>query len=485
MARTDDLAEVTATAPIEPAVSATGWASLGQLTRYHWFVFSVAAIAWMADCMDQQLFSLGRRMAMTDLTGGNRLNPDVTTFTTVSTSIFLIGWAVGGLVFGMFGDRLGRVRTLTLTILLYSIFTGLSALSMTVWDFCAYRFLTGLGVGGVFAAAVALIAETMPSDARPYTLGLMQALSAFGNCTAAVLFVALGLLELNGHLDAVKPLTAWRILFLIGIAPAALVIFIQRRLKEPASWQQARDDAAAGIGKKLGSYAELFGEGWIRRHALLGMLLSFAGIVGLWAIGFFSYDLQQTIFPPTLKAEAQQLGLTGLEEERYINGQNVVWAGVTALMFNIGAFFGMTAFSWLAQHIGRRPAFAISYLLAAVSTGGLFLFMKTRADILWMTPLMGFSQLALFGGYAIYLPELFPTRLRATGTSFCYNVGRFVAASGPIALGVLTNQVFASAKVEGPDMPSRYAGLAMCSIFLIGIAVLPFLPETKGKPLPE
>lgn len=483
MARTDDLAEVTATAPVTPAVSSTGWASLRQLNRYHWFVFSVAAIAWMADCMDQQLFSLGRRMAMTDLTGPNPRDADITKWTTQSTSVFLVGWAVGGLVFGMFGDRLGRVRTLTLTILLYSIFTGLSALSFSVWDFCAYRFLTGLGVGGVFAAAVALLAETMPPDPRPYTLGLMQAFSAFGNCTAALLFIVLGLLDLYGYLDALRPLTAWRMLFLIGIAPAVLVVFIQRRLEEPTSWRQARDHAASGVGKKLGSYAELFGEGWIRRHALLGMLLSFAGIVGLWAIGFFSYDLQQTIFDPTFKAEAQQKGLSGAEFDQYVRGQKIIWAGVTALMFNIGAFFGMSAFSTLTHHIGRRPTFAISYLLAAITTGGLFLFMETRADIIWMTPLMGFFQLALFGGYAIYLPELFPTRLRATGTSFCYNVGRFVAATGPLMLGILTNDVFT--KEKGFAEPHRYAGLAMCSIFLIGIAVLPFLPETKGKPLPE
>src|SRR5262245_34098943 len=224
----------TSTAPGSVAPAAipqrTGWASLLELSRYHWFVFSVAAVAWMADCMDQQLFSLARRTAMIDLTGGNPTSPDVTKYATLSTSIFLIGWSVGGLVFGMFGDRLGRVRTLALTVLLYSIFTGLSALSVSVWDFCAYRFLTGLGVGGVFAAAVALLAETMPSAARPYTLGLMQAVSAFGNCTAAGLFILLGLLELNGHLDALKPLSAWRILFLIGIAPAVLVVFIHRRL---------------------------------------------------------------------------------------------------------------------------------------------------------------------------------------------------------------------------------------------------------------
>jgi MFS family permease len=468
------------TAPFK-ATTRAGWAALADLSRYHWFVFAVAAIAWMADCMDQQLFSLARVGAMKDLTGGDV--KAVTTYATLSTSIFLIGWATGGLVFGVFGDRLGRVRTLTLTILLYSVFTGLSAFSVGVLDFCAYRFLTGLGVGGVFSAAVALLAETMPAAARPYTLGLMQATSAIGNCTAALAFIALGLLQLNGYLDPVRPLNAWRLMFLVGIAPAVLVIFIQRRLEEPASWRDARDAAIAGTGKRLGSYWDLFGEGWVRRHALLGMLLSFAGVVGLWGIGFFSYDLQQTILPPTLRAEADRLGLAGDARDHYIAGQTIIWTGVTALMLNIGAFFGMSAFSTITQWMGRRPTFGIFFLLSAVTTGGLFLFMRTRADILWMTPLMGFCLLSLFGGYAIYLPELFPTRLRSTGTSFCYNVGRFVAASGPLALGYLTNTVFA--KEKGFAEPHRYAGVAMCAVFLLGIAVLPFLPETRGQPLPE
>lgn len=481
------LSDAPATTPAAAPTTATGWVSLRDLTGAHWLIFAVAAIAWMADCMDQQLFNLARQTAVTDLVGGDpsseAVKKEITTSATVSTSIFLIGWATGGLIFGMFGDRLGRVRTLTLTVLLYSLFTGLSALSLTVWDFCAYRFLTGLGVGGVFAAAVALLAETMPANARPYTLGLMQALSAIGNCTAAGLFILLGLLDLYGYLDALKPVTAWRLLFLIGIAPAALVIFIQRRLEEPASWRQARDAAAAGVGKKLGSYAELFGEARVRRHALLGMLLSFAGVVGLWGIGFFSIDLQQQIFRPTFEREAKDLGLGGTALVQYVRGQNIIWAGVTSLMLNIGAFFGMSAFSGVTQRIGRRPAFALAFLLAAVATGSLFLFMKTRFDILWMTPLMGFFLLALFGGYAIYLPELFPTRLRATGTSFCYNVGRFVAAGGPLVLGLLTNVVFA--KEKGFAEPQRYAGLAMCSVFLVGLLVLPFLPETKGQPLPE
>jgi MFS family permease len=494
MRQAEDVVTVATPSP-PPALHRTGWASLLDLNRYHWFVFAVAAIAWMADCLDQQLFNLARVMSLTDLTGGAASDPDlVKTWAGRATSIFLIGWATGGLVFGMFGDRIGRVRTLTYTILLYSVFTGLSALSVGPWDFCLYRFLTGLGVGGVFAAAVALLAETMPAQARPFTLGLMQAFSAFGNCIAAGLYIALGLMQLNGHLEWLKPygLNAWRLLFLIGIIPAVLVIFIQRRLQEPESWRLARDAAAAGTGKRLGSYADLFGGGWVTRHAVLGMLLAFVGVVGLCGIGFFAVDLQQQIFTQTYDAEARALGLVGPDAAHYIAGQKIVWAGVTSLAINVGAFLGMSGFSWLSAVLGRRPAFALTFLAAAGSVALVFMGMTTRADILWMNVLMGVCLLALFGGYAIYLPELFPTRLRATGTSFCYNVGRFIAAVGPIALSYLSTVVFAGAAVDPatgqvtrPDMPFRYAGLAMCSVFLLGIAVLPFLPETKGKPLPE
>ena len=156
------------------------------------------------------------------------------------------------------------------------------------------------------------------------------------------------------------------------------------------------------------------------------------------------------------------------------------WVSITSLMINIGAFFGIYGFGLLTHRLGRRKTFAIAFLAAGISTALVFWNINRISDVLWMIPIMGFCQLSVFGGYAIYFPELFPTRLRSTGTSFCYNVGRFVAAAGPFTLGYLASGVFGSY----PE-PYRPAGAVMCLIFLVGIAALPFTPETKGQPLPE
>jgi MFS family permease len=452
----------------------TGWRTLGLLNRYHWFVFTVAALGWLADCMDQQLFNLARVAAVSELLGKATNDPEVKEWAGYTTSIFLIGWATGGIVFGVLGDRWGRVKTMLLTILLYSMFTGLSALSVGVWDFAFYRFLTGLGVGGEFAVGVALLAETMPAPARPYTLGLLQAFSALGNITAAGLYMLMGWLETKGtFLDS--RFTAWRILFVVGTVPALVALFVRRRLQEPEAWRIA----VLVPGRTAGSYAELLGESPWRGRAFAGLALAFAGVVGLWGIGFFSVDLQQYAMSNYLNE--QTAGRSAHEKA----GIMKVWAGITSLFINLGAFAGMFAFSWATNYTGRKLAFAVSFVLAAASTAVVFLYLRELSDIFWMIPLMGFCQLALFGGYAIYFPELFPTRLRSTGTSFCYNVGRFVAASGPAALGLLTSQVYAGYKDQDPTLPFRYAGLTMCSVFGVGLVALFFLPETKGKPLPE
>ena len=477
-----------------------GWRTLGLLNRYHWFVFTVAALGWLADCLDQQLFNLGRVSAVTELlsphySDSKELGDAVKNWAGYSTSIFLMGWATGGIAFGILGDRWGRVRTMILTILLYSLFTGLSALSVGVYDFAFYRFLTGLGVGGEFAVGVALLAETMPAPARPYTLGLLQACSALGNVMAAGLFMLAGSFESKGYFKDVNflgwPVTPWRVLFLVGTLPAIIAIIIRRRLKEPEAWARQAGDSL----KKLGSYSEMLGQAPWRRHAFAGLALAFSGVVGLWAIGFFSVDLIQYVFKENMVRQHFDIPagqkLTGeaieeyLKQAPHLGGDIRFYAGVTSLMIQLGAFCGMAAFTIVTGIIGRKIAFAITLLLAAGSTAIVFLYLQSVSDIFWMIPMMGFCQLALFGGYAIYFPELFPTRMRSTGVSFCYNVGRFIAAIGPVALAQLTNNVFADYKTVDPVLPFRYAGLTMCGVFGVGLVALFFLPETKGKPLPE
>lgn len=591
------------TVPPSAADDGVPWYKL--LTRYHWFVLVVAALGWLFDTMDQQLFNLARGPAIRELMGREH----VQWYGALATTIFMLGWATGGIVFGIMGDRFGRARTMVVTILIYSLFTGLSSISVGFWDFALYRFLTGLGVGGEFAVGVALVAEVMPERARPHALGWLQASSAIGNITAAFVSIGLAPLEAAGALGEWKP---WRIMFLVGALPALLALLIRRRLKEPERWLALRREPDAK--KRLGSFKDLFADPVLRRNAIVGVLLATSGVVGLWAIGFFSFDLTRSVFRDKFTKEAmQQEGQQILKQERAfisfvvadpnkldlvtkgnkdedreakeeprkrieltkelardkvapqnlldegssllfqaildvhkdgktitqeavleqarknhakknegkkdakpldvekikqdvfisatelpdslaevvpqitertldIESRLTLWAGLNGLLFNLGAFFGIYAFARVTHIVGRKPAFAISFLLALISTAYTFWNLSSFGDIFWMVPTMGFFQIALFGGYAIYFPELFPTRLRSTGISFCYNVGRYLAALGPLMLGVLARDVFGH---HGEQMSWRLAGVTMCSFFLLGMAALPFAPETKGRPLPE
>ncbi len=350
--------------------------------------------------MDQQLFNLARISAVRNLLGvvpgDMTMEGQVDWYGGVATTVFMIGWALGGLFFGILGDKLGRAKTMMLTVLCYSAFTGLSALSRNVIDFAFYRFLTGLGVGGQFAVGVALVAEVMSDRARPFALGLLQALSAVGNMLAASTNLVLGKLEEAGQIES-----SWRIMFLIGLAPAVLAIPIFLRLKEPERWKAvAKEDDAPIAGKhKRGSLSELFGDPRWRRNTLVGMVLAFAGVVGLWGIGFFSFDLVDVVFRKHFQGQ-------GLSHQQ-IAGKLTFWKGITSLVQNGGAFFGIYAFALATHRIGRKPAFAISFVLAAAATAMTFWFLDAFWQIFVLIPIMGFCQLALFGGYAIYFPELF------------------------------------------------------------------------------
>jgi MFS family permease len=310
-----------------------------------------------------------------------------------------------------------------------------------------------------------LVAEVMPSRARPYALSLLQAFSAIGNISAALLNMAMGPLAEAGIVNS-----SWRPLFVVGAVPALLALVIRGRLKEPEQWQKVSHTGA--VKQQLGSYALMFSDPRWRKNALIGLGLAFAGVVGLWAVGFYTMDLVGDV----LQSRFSAMGI----KDQALNSKVGFWKSITSIMINGGAAFGMFGFGIITQRIGRKATFVIAFLAAFFSTVAMFALFNEFWHIFVLAPIMGFCQLSLFAGYAIYFPELFPTHLRSTGTSFCYNVGRLVAAAGPYALGTLTSQVF-----HDTQEPLRYAGLTMTTIFLLGLLVVPFAPETRNRPLPE
>ncbi len=423
------------------------------VTAYHWIVVIIASCGWLFDCMDQRIFVLARESAITDLLGGNAAGETVKQYLGYATTSLILGWATGGIIFGMMSDKMGRVKTMVLTLIIYSGFTGLSGFAVSWIDFTIYRFLMGMGVGGMFGAATTLVAESVPTGFRVMALGSLQALSAVGTILGSMASYWIR----PGAENFLFGMSGWRILFFVGIIPSLLVIPMLGILKEPEAWKKARIEAAKGLtSKSVGSPLDLFREKRWRRNTLVGLGLGFAGMAGLWGIAFFSPELIST----ALAGEPQHL----IDQVR---------AKGTALQ-DVGAFFGMMTFTFMAAWLGRRLAFFLSFLGCMLITGYVFASLNSAADAYWMLPLMGFAQLAAFAGYSIYFPEIYPSRLRGTGVGFCYNTVRYLAAPAPILLGYLA----VSAGI-------RKAAIIMCSVYLIGMITLIWAPETRNKALPE
>jgi hypothetical protein len=253
----------------------------------------------------------------------------------------------------------------------------------------------------------------------------------------------------------------------VGIVPALLVIPMILVLREPERWKEAKRKIreSGDRSQHIGSIPDLFRHPTWRRNVLVGVCLGLAGMAGLWGIGFFSPEL----ISGALRAQG--------ESQQTID---TVRGNATALQ-DVGSFLGMIAFTFAATFIGRRPAFFVAFILCLVTTIFVFNSLHTRTDAYWMLPLMGFAQLSVFGGYSIYFPELFPTRLRGTGVGFCYNTVRYLAAGFPPMLMYL-NQAMLS---QGVAEPFRKAATYLSFIFALGLVALIWAPETKGKPLPE
>jgi MFS family permease len=263
------------------------------VTIYHWLVFLLAAAGWLFDCFGQRIFVLAREPALRELLGATTADGDVKFWGGMATFIMMMGWATGGILFGMMSDRQGRVKAMVATLLAYTIFSGLCGFARNGVEFLIYRFLGGMGVGGMFGAATTLLAESVPPRFRTIALGSMQSLSAGGNILASWLSLGIN----PGQDNFWGRYSGWQVLFFVSIAPAILAVPMLTILKEPASWKAAKAAAAGGSStKRVGRMSDLFRHPRWRKSTYIGICLGVAGMVGLWGIAFFSPELITTAF---------------------------------------------------------------------------------------------------------------------------------------------------------------------------------------------
>lgn len=417
-----------------------------EVTRYQWLVLAIASAGWIFDVYEGQIFNITRNQMLSDILGSD--GGDVKKYGDMFLGVFLLGGTVGGLAAGSLGDRWGRRPIMIATILMYSVFSGLTYFVTELWQVAALRFLVAIGVGGEWAVAASLVSEVFPPRARAQASGIFHASSVLGTWLAALAGMAVG--------------AQWRYAYLVGIVPALLVLWVRASVREPEKWQAAKSEAAASdAGARLGSYRELlFTQPWSRR-ALLGMGLAAVGLGTFWAVGVAGQNL------------AEELLLRNGEEKATAS----TWAKFAfGIVQTTGGGLGLLAFGPLCARFGRRPTFAVIQLLAFAIVPVTCFAPQTYGQLLCLLPVFGFLTLGMHAGYAIYFPELFPTHVRATGTSFCFNGGRVLAVPVLFLSGWLKSW-------EGVDL--RVAVSALGSLFLVGVALVLFLPETKDQELPE
>lgn len=422
------------------------------VTRYQWLVLFIACLGWIFDAFEGQLYNITRGEMLPDLLRANdpAITPAELTAATASwgerfLGIFLIGGTLGGWLFSSLADRWGRVPVMSITILFYSVFSGLTAFATELWHVGALRFLVAMGVGGEWAVGAALVAEVFPAHARERAGVIFHASSVAGLWLAAGTGLWVG--------------AEWRLAYLVGVIPALLVLWVRMSVKEPESWKRAKETR----GEQLGSFRELLGDPRWRGRALGGALLAMVGLATFWGVVVAGQNLADDLL--------RRLGVPA--------GEAASRAKVAfGFIQTVGAGLGMLMFGPLSVRWGRRRTFAVMHVAACVMTLVICwvpAHFGSYALLLVLLPVFGFFAQGIHAGYAVYFPELFPTHLRATGAGFCFNTGRMLAAPVLIWLSAWMKSTFA--------LPVAVSVLGL--FFLLGLVVLRFLPETKDQRLPE
>ena len=436
------------------------------ITTYQWLVLTIASLGWVFDVFEGQIFVASMREAMPSLVAEGTSDATIKLYNNIALGAFLAGGALGGVIFGALGDRIGRARTMVITILMYSAFSCLTAVAQTWWHAAVLRFFVALGVGGEWAVASAMVAEVFPPRARAWSGAIFHASSVLGTYLA----VAAGVFIVN------DPRLGWRMAFAVGALPALLTLWIRWQLREPEAW--TRERSQSGDHQAAGRIGDLFSSGiWPR--TLLGFSLAVVGLATFWGVHIYGKDFvlrrAQAKFEQAegLPPGAQQSARKAVWEQHETEIKNREMWGM--FLTTTGGGLGLLAFGPLCEWLGRRKAFVLFHAGGLVM--GVLLFQTYRdwsdAALYGLLVLFGFWTLGMHAGYAIYFPELFPTRLRSLGAGFCFNVARLTTAVMLVVNGLLQR--------EGVTFEAAGTGLSL--LFVFGAAIAWLGPETRGKEL--
>jgi MFS family permease len=446
-----------------PAGAGRARRTLLDMNGYQWTVLFAAWLGWGFDVFDGLLFNYVAPNCVPTLLGLTIGSPEAKRATLlwggVLTSILLLGWAAGGILFGQIADRVGRTRTLMLTMLLYALGTSLCAVAPNIWALVLFRVVASLGIGGEWAAGAAMVAEVVPERRRVEAGALL-----YTSAPAGLFLATYANFQIAGVFFKGAPETSWRYVFLCGLIPAIVAFIVRAFVREPERWKEA---AAAAPKPRL---REVFTpDVWPLTRS--GLSMAIVALIAWWGVNAFIPTVSTGLAQATAKARALDRAAT----LALVEG----WKATATNVFNLGGLIGTLLTIPAAKLMGRRKMFALYYLLsglAILATFGLDLPPLTR---LYMYFFVGITVFGVFGSFTYYLPELFPTRLRGTGAGFCYNAGRIIAAGGPFLVGTIASR--------GVDSLRS----AMNVLFWIGVVPLagaalslsPWVIETKDRQL--
>jgi MFS family permease len=432
------------------------FAWLAEIDRYRWTVFLVCWLGWALDTTDFNLFGLVLRPALTELLGGQPTLAQIGAVGGYLSMVGLLGWAFGGFLFGIVADYIGRVRTLALSILVYSVFTACQGFAETPLQLGIFRLLGGIGTGAEAVVGIALVAEAFAHVHRAKILGVMMTGGGFGALIGGQVF------------NFVGPY-GWRYVFFVGIAPALLLLLIRRGMAEPPHFLGVRERRATieAAGPEIAEQekdfmrfvpAQLFGA-QLRFNTFVGVLFCLGTLLAIWT---------SNIWLPTIQSlMLEKEGITGPAAIRQV--------GNSMTLYGLGGILGYATFGFLADRFGRRPTI-VFYNVGTVASGlVLYLGLGTYAYYPYLLPVFGFFVFGVFSGHAVYLPELFPTHVRATAVSFCNGSCRVITSFGPLVAGLLV----------APFGSFNNAAAVMTCFAALSIIAMMLGRETRDDDLPR